>query len=309
MKNKKHLNHDVMVKAVMSHIDIAKDYFRFRLPTSLLSQLDIESLDLVKDSFVTPDLAEVFSDLVFTCKGKSKSKGKTNICLIFEHKTDIDKWLPVQLLSYISQSLRSMEKNQKELSIPIVIVFSHGSYNAKQPHLKSLFPHCSSDMLNYLPYFEYLIDDIRTLPDETIASINNGFLASFLLTIKHYKDNQWLKQNPLLVLNRIDHNDRNLIKQFTVYFFNLVKFDSFELKEIVKKIDSPYKKEIMSTADMLKAEGKMEGKVEGKTESTYHFIQKCYNRNFDIDTISELVSLSRTEVNAIINELKAKNYI
>jgi hypothetical protein len=58
----------------------------------------------------------------------------------------------------------------------------------------------------------------------------------------------------------------------------------------------------MSTVDVLREEGK----IEGKAEKTNDVIKKCYEKNFDIETIADLVALSIDEVIFILNDLKKK---
>ena len=52
----------------MSNLDNAKDFFFGVLPPDLKRCLDLDALELDIDSYVDDDLAEFFSDIVYTCR-------------------------------------------------------------------------------------------------------------------------------------------------------------------------------------------------------------------------------------------------
>jgi predicted transposase YdaD len=60
--------HDRFAKTVMSNLDNAKDFFFGVLPPDLKRCLDLDALELDTDSYVDDDLAEFFSDIVYTCR-------------------------------------------------------------------------------------------------------------------------------------------------------------------------------------------------------------------------------------------------
>ncbi|MEW6220673.1 MAG: Rpn family recombination-promoting nuclease/putative transposase [Thermodesulfobacteriota bacterium] len=57
--------HDRFVKEVLGRPDTARDFLANYLPPAVVACLDLSSLDVVKDSFVDPQLAEHLSDLLY----------------------------------------------------------------------------------------------------------------------------------------------------------------------------------------------------------------------------------------------------
>ena len=64
-QNHPHKSHDEFVKNSLSDKTIAQDLMRHVLPDSLLKNLDLSSLELDKNSYITPELKKYFSDLVW----------------------------------------------------------------------------------------------------------------------------------------------------------------------------------------------------------------------------------------------------
>ena len=60
--------HDKFFKELMADRQNAIDFMQFFLPDSILKHIDIQSLEHQKNSFIAPDLKEVFSDAIFSIK-------------------------------------------------------------------------------------------------------------------------------------------------------------------------------------------------------------------------------------------------
>lgn len=56
--------HDRFFKDLFSRQEAARDFLQHYLPTDIVPLLDLDSLDIRKDSFIDPDLQEHFSDLL-----------------------------------------------------------------------------------------------------------------------------------------------------------------------------------------------------------------------------------------------------
>lgn len=90
--------HDKFFKESFGDIDVAKDFLLHYSPKEVLQILNLDTLEPQKDSFLTPELEESFSDLLF----------KVDICdkegylyLLFENKSYLDKGTILQLLKYM----------------------------------------------------------------------------------------------------------------------------------------------------------------------------------------------------------------
>ncbi|ACY13321.1 putative transposase [Haliangium ochraceum DSM 14365] len=60
-----HDSHDSLVKATFTRIDFAADEFRAVLPSALARRLDLDELALCPGSFVSDELRQQHTDLLF----------------------------------------------------------------------------------------------------------------------------------------------------------------------------------------------------------------------------------------------------
>jgi predicted transposase/invertase (TIGR01784 family) len=87
--------HDKFFKFVFSQLDEARDLIFNRLPTTIRKSIDFSNLKIETSSYITKELKEYFSDLVFSCKHKNSN---LKISLLVEHKSFVSKFPYLQLL-------------------------------------------------------------------------------------------------------------------------------------------------------------------------------------------------------------------
>jgi predicted transposase YdaD len=62
--------HDALFKETLSDRKIARSFFETYLPADLLSHIDLEGLDICKESFVEEELREVRKFAAKSCSGR-----------------------------------------------------------------------------------------------------------------------------------------------------------------------------------------------------------------------------------------------
>ncbi|RME93496.1 MAG: transposase, partial [Candidatus Hydrogenedentota bacterium] len=112
--------HNNFVIQNMSNIKLAKEVLAALLPQDLSQSINWNTLKLEKDSFITKDLKELYTDLLFSCTRKNNED--IQLYFLFEHKANPDHNVPDQLLQYITQ----IQVQQKKKAPVISIVFYHG---------------------------------------------------------------------------------------------------------------------------------------------------------------------------------------
>ena len=76
--------HDRIFKEMFSRKDGARDFFANYLPEDILKRLDLERIEIVKDSFIEKELREYFSDILYTVY---LSDSPAYLYMLFEHKS------------------------------------------------------------------------------------------------------------------------------------------------------------------------------------------------------------------------------
>ncbi|MBF0510007.1 MAG: Rpn family recombination-promoting nuclease/putative transposase [Deltaproteobacteria bacterium] len=138
------------------------------LPDQVLHLLDLNTLEMVKDSFVDKQQAH-FADLIY--RVQTTSPKPAYVCLLLEHKSYTDPQVPVQLLRYMAQiwnQLLDQKPVPKPLPVVIPLVIYHGASNWAGPYtLSSLFD-VDSEFTRFFPEFEYLLYNLSAIQDENI---------------------------------------------------------------------------------------------------------------------------------------------
>ena len=77
--------HDRFFKEAWSHAEVARDFLTYYLPANIVELLDIDTLELSKDSFVDKELSEYFSDLLY--KVELRDGRAVYVYVLLEHKS------------------------------------------------------------------------------------------------------------------------------------------------------------------------------------------------------------------------------
>lgn len=117
--------HDKFFKETLGDVSVAQDFIHHYLPEEILGIIDTSSISPEKDSFITKDLEEYFSDLLFSVTMNGE---EGYLYFLFEHKSYEEKSISFQLLKYMIEIWENKLNKEKTDELPIVIplVIYHG---------------------------------------------------------------------------------------------------------------------------------------------------------------------------------------
>ena len=177
--------HDEFFKATFGRLDIALEYLQQMLPEDIRQDLDLSALERINGSFVSPQLKEYFSDVVYQCTLKDRVR-KMLLTFIFEHKSNVEQYPHLQLLRYILDTWDEQLKQNKTLTLVIPIVVYHGKRKWEKRDLATYFgKNLPESLLPYCPKFDYLLTSVQDLKDEQILELRKGLLINTFLMMKH----------------------------------------------------------------------------------------------------------------------------
>lgn len=109
------MNHNSFFKVTFQSRENVIDFLKHRLPSELLKDISLDTLEIAKDSFIDPNYRDIQSDMLF----KVSIAGKESyIYLLLEHKSYPDRMTAFQLLKYIvgiwTLHLNQLEKGEAE---------------------------------------------------------------------------------------------------------------------------------------------------------------------------------------------------
>jgi predicted transposase/invertase (TIGR01784 family) len=154
--------HDKFCKETLGNVSIARDFIFHYLPNDILGIIDIKTLLPLKDGFITQDLKEYFSDLLFSVNMDGK---ESYLYFLFEHKSYLEKNILLQLLTYMVRIWENKLEKEKAGGLPIIVplVIYHGrpkwNIGRNLADIVIDYPNVSSSIQKHVPDFEYLLYD------------------------------------------------------------------------------------------------------------------------------------------------------
>lgn len=116
MSIKVHQPHDRFLKRMLSDIEIAKSLMHSYIGPEMERRVDWESVQLTNKSFISQELEQFHSDVIYKCTLDNK---QAYIYNLIEHQSTPDERLPFRILGYNVQ-LMEQHLNEGNKKLPII---------------------------------------------------------------------------------------------------------------------------------------------------------------------------------------------
>jgi hypothetical protein len=156
-----------------------------------LERLDFSTLERVGNSFVSEDLRERLSDLIWRLRlrgeGEGEEAGWVYVYLLLEFQSSSDPFMAVRLLTYVGLLLEEIVRQEglkpgDRLPAVLPLVLHSGRSRWRAPlRLESLFAPLPEALKRYLPRLTYLLLDERRLDLDRPGLERNPAAAFFRL--------------------------------------------------------------------------------------------------------------------------------
>jgi predicted transposase/invertase (TIGR01784 family) len=312
MSTKLHKVHDAFVKNLLSHKESAVSFLKEAIPVELYRQLEIEHLTFIPNSYVSNELAEYISDLVFKIPVYGTS-GALTVSVLIEHKSRVDHLTCIQLLKYITNGYVYQNQKREKFSVIIPIIYYHGKRKWKFRHLDELFTDVPDAFKKYIPVFAIEMFRVQEMSIPDIHAIDEAKLRAALLVQKGMYDTMVAIDDYASIINALQPYIRgNFFKTFFVYLSQVITFDENTLTEITNQLTTEMKTGTLSLYDNLIAKGRQEGRQEGiglgieqgSLKRSFEFARRLVLRNVPLEEICELTDLTMEQVLVIKNQIK-----
>jgi predicted transposase/invertase (TIGR01784 family) len=246
--------HDEFFKASFGRRDIALEYLQQMLPAELREDLDLERLERVNGSFVSPALQEYFSDVVYRCPLKSTAT-EIRPCFIFEHKSKPESRPHLQLLRYMLDTWSEQLSQGYKLLTPIVpIIVYHGRQGWRQRKMSSYFgKKLPASLLPYIPQFDYVLTNVQSLSDQQILELYQGLLINTFLMMKHIWEPEYILQHPQLIFINLQEpkNQGEFIVFMLAYLLKNTELAREKVQNFVQTLPKALNPNVMSAYDLI----------------------------------------------------------
>jgi predicted transposase/invertase (TIGR01784 family) len=267
--------HDAVFRQVFGVPANAVSQLRAVLPPDLTSRLDLDRLTRVPASFVDEALRWRHSDLLFSAP---LNDGRdAYVFVLVEHQSRADPLMAFRMLRYVTriwdQYLREHPK-ARQLPAVIPLVVHHGRSRWTTPtrllELIDLDSEAKRAMHAYLPRFEFLLDDLAGTDSRQLLDrkLTPAALITLLL-LKTAADNPaittelrpWAGQLRA-VLDQPGGGEAFIA--LLTYIELVSETPAGELHDLAASLGPDAEESYVTTAEMLRAEGRTEGRTEGE---------------------------------------------
>ncbi|WP_232417483.1 Rpn family recombination-promoting nuclease/putative transposase [Leptospira noguchii] len=265
--------HDRLIRETLQNKEDAISFFKNSLPEAVIELLDLNGLELTQSSFISENLKEEQTDLLFQIPLKSGKKA--NVYLLFEHKSYLDDSIFSQLLGYISAIYKSQYKVDKKYSVVIPFVFYHGERtwtlgNSFQNRF-ILSKNEEEVFKKHIPDFELELFDLSKVDLSKLESITLRVILGVVQKIWEGDTSFLIHLGEVFELLTGLKNESKRVEIFQklfLYIFNVREIEPTEITSLLShsRISRDYEDLIMTTAEKLIQKGKIEGEIKGESK-------------------------------------------
>ena len=269
---------------------------------NLEEKLEEKDIEKYNRKFVSVDYTNQESDVIYKLKNKE-------IFILVEHQTKIDKKMPIRILKYELEIIRSRMDENNRLEFPIIIPIV--LYTGKQRwNAKINYPSYNSELARYrgLKKVEYNLVDIN---DYTIEDLykENSILTKIMILEKSnkyieiinnvdkivnkvYDSKLYTQTQKEMLLNILNNTMINIVGNKKMKEYKIKLKGGENMLALYEMIENE-RNEIYSTG--IK-EGKVKGKIEGKIEGIKAIAKKMLRMKFDKYTIMKATGIKEEEL-------------
>lgn len=300
--NKNLINsHDRFFKELFSKKEEVSEFVAKTFPPEIVSNLDLETLELDKTEYVDSKLRTSFSDVVYNCKYGKGSQVK--ISLLFEHKSYPENYPHLQLLGYMLKIWEIQIKQKEELTPVIPIIFYHGKKKWKNKSFEKYFKGVDETLQRFIPKFDYQLIDTSDFTDKEIIKLFKSLqLQIGILVMKNIFNEQKILQeiNTIFAgLNQLLQTEQGeqFFETIVAYLLYATGIDTEKYVEKMRTISTIGTEKFISTAMKLE----IRGIEKEKRRVALNLIDKGYTNQIIIDA----TNLKEEEIEQL---RKFKNY-
>jgi predicted transposase/invertase (TIGR01784 family) len=284
--------HDKFFKETFSKIEVARDFMNNYLPQSIINIVDLNTLELQKDSFINEELQEVFSDMLFRVK---INKREGYVYFLFEHKSYTSRNISFQLLKYMLEiwEAKVKKENSNELPIVLPLVIYHGSdeWNIKTTlgEMITGYKELPEEVKKYVPDYEYLLYDLSRYTDEEIKGEVQLRILITIFRDVFTKDNKAIIETVLRAaehLGKLEDQQTGIeyFETFLRYILNAgQKLTKEDIEDIIRKVETSYpegSEVVMTLAEQYREEGELRGELRGETKALTKAVIRLLTKKF-----------------------------
>ena len=262
--------HDKHFRESMSHKDLAQDFLDNYLPPAVRRHVDLSTLALCKDSFVSADKSTFYSDLLY--KVATTSQAEAYIYLLFEHKSSPDRFTALQMLRYMVEIWEQyLDQHPASITLPFIvpIVVYHGPSRQQGISMGELVDMPDEAMKIYMPDFAL---DFLDFSPKTDRKIKGQILTQLFIHCLQAKNEPKAVHRLVEIFTLIAQLDDSAtsmewMRSIFIYINQVMDIDKDVVTKLTRLHLTANKEDaIMTIAEQWRIEGETRGLMKGRME-------------------------------------------
>lgn len=293
--------HDRYFRSSMTDLRIAKDFFNHYLPEKIKDKIDLDSLQLCKESYINKQLKLDITDMLYSVNIEQQMG---YIYLLIEHQSSVDLLMPFRMIKYSCDIMDHHIKQNNTTILPLIVpmVFYHGKkpYPANRDVI-DLFGENKALAAEIL-FKPFQLIDIGQIPDEEIRKHQWSCIMEFVTKHIFARDILPHLQTFVDLLKIIVNSDGNDYAVKTLnYLYSTANINDEEaFVEVIKTGLPPDTGEaLMTLAELHLERGRQQGMQQGSHNAKREIAIKLLKMGHSIASVAETTELSIQEVTTI----------
>jgi predicted transposase YdaD len=263
------VTHDAFFRALLDEPGVAAALLREHLPAEVAALLAPNAPELLDAHFVAAHLRHSQADRLY--RARALGGGEVYIYVLLEHKSAPDPEVGVQLLGYLAEIWRRLDRQRLEQGgavgsdrPPIVpLVIYHGAREWTVPLSFGETVAADPTLRPYLPDFTYSLLDLGQVPDEQLSSQRVARGGLRVLKYSHRPDGQGAA-----VLAAVDDllGSGILVSAFIYINWAYDAVDRRAIEGALARAPDEQREAVMSVMAQEREQGRIEGRAEGRAE-------------------------------------------
>lgn len=319
--------HDKYFRATFGEVGFAKDFLSNYLPEELVDIIDMNSLEPQPTSYISEELKEQFTDLLFRINIMNK---EAYVYFLFEHKSYQDRMVIFQVLNYMiavweakieEYLVKRKEDNiidTVDIEIPIIIplVVYHDKYkwNVKRT-LGEMIPNymeLPDNIKKYIPNFEYMLSDLSYIDDDDVdLAEEHSIIIRTLNRTRYATKDELIDIFTEAIILFTKNRDKDMVRIYVMESITYIlgvrdDITEKELIEIAGKISTEGGDLVMTAADRLREEGEKRGIEKGKLNKAKEIAMTCIIKGYSTNVIMDITGLTENDIEEVRKEMLNK---
>jgi hypothetical protein len=305
--------HDHAYKLLFSHAKMVEELLRGFVHEDWVAQVDFSTLEKCNASYVTDDLRERHSDVIWRVRLRDQW---LYVYLLIEFQSEVDRLMSIRIMTYLGLLYQDLARTGEVAPgqrfppvLPIVLYNGRPRWTAPTS-LADLIAPGPGKLRDYLPQLRYLLIDEGACSAESLATRN---LVASLFALERCQTPQQIKET----LERLidwwhEPEQTGLRRSFTIWIGRVLLpgkvpgkyFPEFQaLQEVPPMLEETVKEWVKEWKAQGLAEGRAEGWAEGRAEGerakSLEIARLLLQRGDPPEEVARITGLSLDEIRSM----------